>query len=296
LLNLYGPTETTVACTGYAVPADPGDGTVPIGTALAGVSLEVLDEDLRPVSDGAVGELYVGGPGVARGYLDQPELNDERFLPGTDPTIRRYRTGDLVVRLPDGNLDYRGRADNQVKIAGVRIEPAEIERALLRHGVADAVVTTVDEGDERRLLGFVVPEPDLALRTLRAALAEELPRQMVPNEFVAVSAIGTDHHGKRDWVSLVELYRDRARTRTGLVPPRTENERFLAELWGDLLTVENVGATDDFFALGGHSLLAVRSRAAIQQNLGVALAPEAVFEFSVLEDLAAEIHAAQGER
>jgi acyl-coenzyme A synthetase/AMP-(fatty) acid ligase len=296
LLNLYGPTETTVACTGHLVE-DVDAESIPIGTGLEGVDIHVLDADMRPVPDGEIGELYVGGAGVGRGYIGRPDLTDERFLrwpSGSDDRV--YRTGDLVGRTPDGVLDYRGRADNQVKISGVRVEPAEVERALCRHGVAEAAVTAAGPPEERRLVAFLVLDRPLVLRELRAALAEDLPAQLVPHDLVVVEAITTDHHGKRDWKQLTAIHRDRERSRADHVPPRDDTEWFLTCLWEDLLAVEHVGATDDFFELGGHSLLAVRARSAIRTQLGVALAPESIFEHSVLEELSAAINSARGAR
>ncbi len=300
LLNLYGPTETTVACTAYRVedlPARADVQGVPIGRALEGVDLHVLDADMNPLPDGQMGELYVGGAGVSRGYIGPAGLTDERFLPGPGaPGDRLYRTGDLVVRDAGGVLDYRGRSDDQVKISGVRVEPAEVERALCRHGVTEAAVTASGPPDQRRLVAFLVLDRPLPLRGLRTALAAELLPQLVPHDLVVVGAIVTDHHGKRDWKQLDTIHRDRARDRAEHVAPRDGTERFLSDLWEELLTVERVGATDDFFELGGHSLLAVRARSAIRTRLGVAMAPESIFEHSLLEDLAAAIRSVQGVR
>jgi amino acid adenylation domain-containing protein len=294
--NLYGPTETTVACTGYEVTEATVDGdTVPIGHALDGAELYVLDGDMRQVPDGEPGELYVGGAGVARGYLDRPGLTTERFvLSPFDPEGRLYRTGDRVRRRPeDGALEYLGRTDNQVKIGGLRVEPAEIEREIRGFGwVEEAAVAAVGDDDRRRLVAFLVPAGQLVLRELRKYLGERLPEQLVPHDFVVLDAMPTDSHGKRDSRQLLQAHEDRNRARSDYVEPGDDVERYLAGLWEDLLVTERVGSQDDFFALGGHSLLAVRARVTIRKDLGVSLNPETLFEHSVLEELAAAIRAA----
>lgn len=290
LFNLYGPAETTTACTAYEVTDMPRDAdSVPIGRAYVGFHLYVLDENRQPVPDGTPGELYVGGAGVSRGYLNRPELTAARFLP--DPFAgegRMYATGDRVVRRPDGVLLYLGRFDSQVKIHGYRVEPGEVERLLCRHPeVREAAVVAAGPPGGRRLVAFLVADESLRLRELRRALADEAPDYLVPSELVVVSALPTDPHGKRDWDALRQAAADRERRHGSYVAPRTEVERKLAELWEDLLAVERVGADEDFFALGGHSLLAVRARMAIQREFGVQIEPEEMFRTSTLSDLAA---------
>ncbi|MEU2511201.1 non-ribosomal peptide synthetase [Streptomyces syringium] len=292
LFNLYGPSETTVACTRQEIRRAPGpaEDTVPIGGALDNARLYVLDPRLRPLPTGAIGELYVAGAGVGRGYLDQPGLTASRFLPDpfADDGSRMYRTGDRVRQRPDGALEYLGRADRQWKISGYRVEPGEAEAAVRSHpDVRECAVTAVGEAGERRLVAFTVPAGEsLSPRRLREFLTERVPRHLIPSEFVVLPAMPTDAHGKRDWTRLLALHADRPRCDAEHAPPRDDTEKYLVRLWEDLLALEGIGARDDFFALGGHSLLAVRARLTIQQDMRISLKPEALFEDSVLEDLA----------
>ncbi|MFC7827873.1 amino acid adenylation domain-containing protein [Streptomyces sp. NPDC057375] len=296
LFNLYGPSETTVACTGHEIRSAPPatEESVPIGSAFAGARLYVLDPGLRPVPPGTPGELHVAGSGVGRGYLHQPGLTAARFLP--DPFAgdgsRMYRTGDRVRQRPDGVVEYLGRIDRQWKISGYRVEPGEVEAAVRSHpGVRECAVTAVGESGARRLVAFTVPVGEaLSLRELRTFLERRVPRYLVPSEFVVLPSMPTDPHGKRDWDRLSAIHADRPLRGAGHAPPRDDVERYLVRLWEDLLALEGIGVHDDFFALGGHSLLAVRARLTIQRDLRVSLKPEALFEDSVLEDLARVIN------
>ncbi len=287
--NLYGPTEATTACTVHEIAEVREDAdSVPIGQPLDGTPAYVLDADLGPVEPGAVGELHVGGPGVARGYLDAPELTADRFLP--DPFgaagTRMYATGDLVRRGEHG-LEYVGRADDQVKIRGYRLEPREVERVLGRHpGVRETAVVVAGAGQDRHLVAMFVPYDTVSPRELRADAVANLPDFMVPSSFVRVDEIPANGHGKRDLDRLRELAADHLSRRERRVPPRDEVERYLAELWEELLAAEEVGVTDDFFALGGNSLLAFRVRSRIGRELGARLDPADVLTNSELGDLA----------
>jgi amino acid adenylation domain-containing protein len=291
LLNLYGPTEGTVACSGYPIGAN-GEHTdsVPIGFPLRRARLHVLDEQLRPVSRGTPGELYLAGTGVGRGYLDRPNQTAARFVadPFAADGSRMYRTGDRVALRGDGAMTFLGRVDSQVKISGYRVEPAEVERLVsARPGVRAAAVLAVESAEDRRLVAFIVPaEAGPLLRDLRATLTAELPHYLVPAEFVVIDEMPMDAHGKRDWHRLRELLAERTAARTEYVTPRTATERRLVRYWEDLLARERVGAEDDFFALGGHSMLAVRLRMVIERDLGVCVPPESLFENSVLTDQA----------
>ncbi|GIF96873.1 amino acid adenylation domain-containing protein [Catellatospora citrea] len=292
-VNLYGPSETTTACTAHPVDrlADDAD-TVPIGTAVDGATIYVLDPELRPVDPGQPGELHVGGAGVGRGYLNDPTLTADRFRP--DPFAgdgrRMYATGDLARIRPDGLLDFLGRADDQVKIRGYRVEPRETERALRRHPQArDAAVLAVGNGDERRLVGFVVPYDTIAPRELRAFANSVLPDFMVPAELVVVAEIPGDAHGKRDTAALLQTYADQHSRRGQRTEPDGATEKYLADLWEDVLSVERISATDDFFELGGHSLLAFRVQRAVQRELGVLLEFREILDNGVLRDLAAAV-------
>jgi amino acid adenylation domain-containing protein len=289
LYNLYGPTEATTACTVYHVTAvGVEDDTVPIGTPLHGVDVRVLDGDRNPVPLGTVGELYVSGPGVARGYLDRPELTDQRFH--TDPWSngsRMYATGDMVRRRQDGVLEYLGRTDDQVKIRGFRVEPAEVERVLSRHpSIRETAVMAVGKGQDRHLIALVLPYDRLSIKQLRAYAAEQLPDFMVPSSFVRVSEIPVNDHGKRDLERLRTIAEEQLHRRDSRVPLQGETETYLAELWEELLSVEQIGATDDFFALGGNSLLAFRAQQRIGREMNVPLQPRDILKNSELRSLA----------
>ncbi|TWP53815.1 non-ribosomal peptide synthetase [Lentzea tibetensis] len=291
LFNLYGPAETTTACTAHEVTGIDDDAeSVPIGSAFDGYHLYVLDAGFKRVPVGEPGELYVGGAGVSRGYLNRPELTAERFVPDafSGEGGAMYRTGDRVRDRGDGVLEYLGRVDTQVKIRGYRVEPGEVERAICANpDVREAAVIAVGEVGDKRLVAFLVPAVDtLSLKELRADLERRVADFLVPSEFIVLPAMPTDAHGKRDWEDLGHTASTRMRQRPDFVEPRTETERYLADLWERLLTVEHVGVHDDFFVLGGHSLLAVRVRSVVRKELGVKLKPRAVFESSVLEELA----------
>ncbi len=294
---LYGPTEAAIVCASFAVPAE---GSVPrrmIGRALPGAGLHVLDEGGDPVPDGTAGELWVGGPGVARGYLGRPELTAEKFVPDAlsgAAGSRLYRTGDRASRLPDGALEFLGRVDQQVKVRGFRIEPGEVEGVLSGHpAVRDAAVVARDDAPGgTRLVGYVVPEGGAAASPaeLRAWLGERLPEHMVPSALVVLEALPLTPTGKVDRRALPA-----PEAAGGHVAPRTPTEALLAGLWAELLGTERVGATDDFFALGGHSLLAGRLAARVRARLGVDLPVRAVFDAPTLEELAREVDRARGD-
>jgi amino acid adenylation domain-containing protein len=293
LFNLYGPAEITTACTAHEVGAGDGEADrVPIGRAMAGADVDLLDPDLRPVPPGTTGELYVSGPGVARGYLDQPELTEERFLPAGG-SGRRYRTGDLARLGDDGLLYFMGRVDSQVKIRGYRVELGEVECALRRQErVVDAVVV-VDRptGAARRLVAFVELADGVAVRDVRARAEAELPDYMVPGLFLTVPRIPTNEHGKRALDRLQTVLERERRRLAGFAPPADDTERWLAALWSELLGVEHVGRGDDFFDLGGHSVLAFRVHSRIKRELGASLDFGALLEHSTLGGLAAAIDA-----
>ena len=302
LYNLYGPAEITTACTAHQVTAvDAESGTIPIGRPLDGVTILLLSPEGRTVAPEEVGEMYVGGPGVARGYLDRDDLTTERFVPDPVPDGSRadepgrfYRTGDLARLRQDGLLEFVGRADDQVKIRGYRVEPGEVERGLNRHdAVREVVVLPAGQGDDRRLTAFVVLDDARELRSLRAFAEENLPDFMVPSGFVVVEEIPATDHGKRDLDALRELLGRHDARQQAHVPPASRTENYLAGLWEDLLAVEHVGITDDFFALGGHSMLAFRMQTRIRKDLAVRLDFTALMRGSAaLGELAALIDAA----
>jgi amino acid adenylation domain-containing protein len=288
--NLYGPSEATTACTAHHVTLDSAAfETVPIGTALDGARLYLLDADLDPVPDGTVAELYIGGAGVARGYLGQAALTADRFRPDPfgAPGSRMYATGDRAVRNPGGCLEFRGRTDEQVKIRGYRVEPKEAERAVLRHpAVRDAAVVVAGEVHDRRLVAVVVLDEAVPLGDLRAYAAEVLPDYLVPASFIPVAEIPGTDHGKRDADRLRTIAADDLARHRDRVAPRDQTEAYLAEIWGRLLSVDAIGATDDFFALGGNSMLGFRMQRRIRRDLGVAVDVREILENSELAALA----------
>ncbi|POX18860.1 non-ribosomal peptide synthetase [Serratia marcescens] len=267
--NLYGPTEAAVDVTAWHCSREAERVSVPIGRPIANTRIYLLDERGQPVPLGAVGELYIGGVQVARGYLHRPELTAERFL--ADPFApggRMYRTGDVARYLANGDIEYLGRNDQQVKIRGFRIECGEIEAALATHpAVREAVVDARAVGDDKRLVAWVVPAADVAEETLAGALRQHvsaaLPDYMVPSAWVVVAALPLSPNGKLDRRALPEP--QGAQSQAAYEVPQGEHETLLAAIWRELLNVERVGRHDNFFELGGHSLLAVRLTNRLQQ-------------------------------
>ncbi|ADL45384.1 amino acid adenylation domain-containing protein [Micromonospora aurantiaca] len=286
--NLYGPTEGTTACTSYRVKTVlPDDTSVPIGAPLADAQIYVLDQNRYPVADGRTGELFVGGSGVARGYLGQPRLTAASFLPNPFHPGRMYATGDLARRREDGQLEFLGRIDDQVKVRGYRVEPREVERTLARlGGVLEVAVVAIGEGDGKHLVALVAGEEKMSLRKLREHATETMPEYMVPSAFAVVPKIPANDHGKRDTRQLADLARKELDRRRDTVPPRDAVESYLAKLWEELLDVEQVGVHDDFFALGGNSLLAFRVRRRVINDTGAPLDMQDVLSTTVLADLA----------
>jgi amino acid adenylation domain-containing protein len=298
LYNLYGPTEATTACTIYHVVGLPDDADkVPIGRPLASAEVLVLDLQGCPVPDGVSGELHVCGAGVARGYLDRPDLTNERFHPDPHrPGALMYATGDLAVRRADGLLEFLGRIDGQVKIRGFRVEPGEVERALERHpSVREAVVLPIGSGQDRHLVALVVTDDQIPMAPLREHLAATIPDYMVPAVMARIDSIPVSENGKRDLDCLRQTAEAHARRRDEHCAPDGDVERYLAALWEALLSVEEVGATEDFFALGGNSLQAFRVVKRVREELGVQIEARDVLQYSELGQLAALIAARQGE-
>ncbi|MGX4727874.1 amino acid adenylation domain-containing protein, partial [Pseudomonas corrugata] len=261
LCNLYGPSETTTYSSWVSMAREDGF-AAHIGKPVANTQFYLLDEHKQPVPLGVPGEIYIGGAGVARGYLNRDDLTAERFLKdpfSSEPDARMYKTGDLGRYLPDGNIEYLGRNDDQVKIRGFRIELGEIEAKLAQH---DAVKETVvlareDVPGDKRLVAYFTPANDTAdIETLRSHLQAQLPEYMVPVAYVRLDAMPLTPNGKLDRKALPAPEHDALITR-GYEAPRGETETVLAQIWQDLLGLQQVGRHDHFFELGGHSLLAV---------------------------------------
>jgi amino acid adenylation domain-containing protein len=296
--NAYGPTEATVLATAGPV-APEGEGFPSIGRPIPGTRAVLLDPLLRPAPAGAPGELCLGGPGLARGYLGRPEQTAERFVPDPfgPPGSRLYRTGDLARWEADGHLEFLRRIDAQVKIRGFRIEPGEIERTLTLHdGVRDAAVLAVDDAAVGpRLVAFVVPAGDEAptVRELREHLAVTLPPYMVPSAFVALPALPLTPNGKIDRRALL-TQAAQTEAEGEAAAPRDPVEEALAALWAAELGRESVGIHDDFFALGGHSLLGARIIARIRETFGADLALRRLFQTPTVAGIAEALRSAGG--
>jgi acyl-coenzyme A synthetase/AMP-(fatty) acid ligase/aryl carrier-like protein len=263
LINEYGPTETVVGCCVYEVNGgESGREAVPIGKPIANTQIYVLDRGLEPVPIGARGEIYISGAGLARGYIKSPELTGEKFIPNRfsgKGGERLYKTGDLGRFLKDGNLEFIGRADGQVKVRGYRIELGEIEAVLLQHqGIKEGVV--VARGDkEKRLIAYLTPRHSerVALSELREYLKQRLPEYMVPSRYMWLEKIPVTSNGKIDRKALPEANDSALAREREYVAPRGPLEERLAAIWSELLGVEKVSALDNFFELGGHSLLMI---------------------------------------
>ncbi|WP_143178090.1 non-ribosomal peptide synthetase [Cystobacter ferrugineus] len=297
LLHVYGPTENTTFSTFHLVASAPLPGqTVPIGMPIAHSRAYVLDEGLQPVPVGAIGELYLGGEGLALGYLGRPEATAERFVPDPHSSVpggRLYRTGDLARRREDGAVLFVGRVDRQVKLRGFRVEPAEIEAHLREHaGVAAVAVEPRGEGSARRLLAYLVPHPGHHPGTdeLRAFLRARLPEYMIPAGFCLLDALPLTPNGKLDRAALPEpLPAGPSPEQAPLVPPRGPIESLLVEIWRDVLGVPRVSAHDDFFFLGGHSLQATRIVSRLREALRVEVPLRSFFDAPRLSELAAQV-------
>jgi amino acid adenylation domain-containing protein len=291
-INGYGPTETSVRVT--VAEVSDGTRTPPIGRPVPNARLYVLDGSRNPLPVGVAGELYIGGVGVARGYLGRAALTARTFVPdpfSDVPGARLYRSGDRARWLPDGQLAFAGRVDFQVKIRGIRIEPGEVEAALREQaGVADAVVVAREDGaGELRLVAYVVAREgeDASPAEVRDALRARLPEYMVPSAFVTMEGLPLTPNGKLDRAALPAP--EGMDSGVEYVEPRTETERVVAEIWTNVLGVERVGANDDFFALGGHSLRATRVVSHVRRTLGAEVSLRALFESPTLAGFAEQV-------
>ena len=300
IVNGYGPTETTICATFFSFQAakDPNRRT-PIGEAVPGYKVYIVDNDFEPVFQGAAGEILVGGPGLARGYFNRPGLTASQFIPSPFDAEgeRLYRTGDLAHYLADGNIEFLGRADHQVKIRGFRIELGEIEATLSRHpAVAKSVILArEDTPGDRRLVAYVVlgQGENLTIDEMRDFLRDKLPVYMVPSFFVLLETLPLTPNGKVDRQALPAPGRARAVREETFVAPRTPLEEMLAGIWAEVLGLESVGVRDNFFELGGHSLLATQVISRVRDAFQIELPLRALFEAPTIADLAERIEAAR---
>jgi amino acid adenylation domain-containing protein len=339
LLNLYGSSEVSADVTCYSIkPQDKAPLHVAIGRPIANTQIYLLDRHLQPVPIGVPGELYVGGSGLARGYLNQPEMTQERFIPNpfidfglpildfrlgdssqnlescenaqfSNPkskiqnpklSARLYKTGDLARYLPDGNIEFLGRIDNQVKLRGFRIELGEIEAVLSQHpGVREVVVLArEDEPNNKQLVAYVVahPEEAIALNELQRLLKEKLPDYMVPSAFVMLEGLPLLPNGKVDLLSLPAPNLTRSNLEAAYQAPRTEIERTIATIWQEVLHVEEVGIHDNFFELGGHSLLLVQVHSKLQNIFQRIFPLVGMFQYPTISYLAEYLSQEQSEQ
>ncbi len=294
-VNAYGPTETTVCASMYEA-SEKDDREPPIGHPIDNFRLYVTDENLQLVPIGVPGELCIAGVGLARGYLNRPDLTAERFVPdpfSAQKGARMYRSGDLVRWLPDGNLEFLGRIDHQVKVRGFRIELGEIEAVLTTHEtIRDAaVLVREDQPGEQRLVAYYVTEDGtpLVANELKNFLKQQLPEYMVPALFVHLEAMPLTPNGKVDRKALPEPEFSRSALQTEYVAPRNEKEEALAAIVGELLHLEKVGVFDNFFDLGGHSLLATKFMSRIREQFNVELPLRTLFEKPTIAELAIAI-------
>jgi amino acid adenylation domain-containing protein/thioester reductase-like protein/FkbM family methyltransferase len=291
-INAYGPTEASVCATTAKCASE--DNKVTIGRPIANAQIYILDSQLQPVPIGVPGELHIGGAGVARGYLNRPELTQEKFIPNPfEEAALLYKTGDLARYLPDGNIEYLGRIDNQVKIRGFRIELAEIEAILSQHpGVRESVVIVREDiPGEKRLVAYFAPHLGQTLTTneLRIFLQEKLPQYMVPSAFVSLESLPLSPNGKVDRKALPMPDSQNTQLAVSFVAPRTHVEKVLADIWADVLRLEQVGVFDNFFDLGGHSLSTIQVMSQVNEIFQMQLPLRHLFIAPTIAELAQTI-------
>jgi amino acid adenylation domain-containing protein len=293
LLHMYGPTENTTFSTWYEIDNVPeNDRTVPIGQAIANTEIYLLDAHLKPVPTGVIGEIYLGGDGVARGYLNRPELTAEQFICRSgEAVLRLYKTGDRALYRFDGNLEFLGRTDHQIKIRGFRVELGEIEAVIAQYpGVQTAVVIVREINADQQLIAYIVPVAPVQLneRDLRALLKTKLPAYMLPTVWVMLETLPLTGNGKIDYKALPSPDQA-AEVADSISTPITSVETSLVELWTQLLGRKTIGIHDNFFELGGHSLLATQLVSRIRDRFQVELPLRTVFETPTIAALAIQI-------
>jgi acyl carrier protein len=289
--NMYGPTETTIWSAAHLVKETAH--SVPIGRPLANTQIYILDEKLNPQPPGIAGEIYIGGQGVVRGYLNRAALTAERFIPdpyGSEAGARIYRTGDVGRFLKDGSIEFAGRTDEQVKVRGHRIELGEIEAVLSDHpDVRESVVVVHEDGfSDKRLAAYLVveKEPAPGASALRSYLRKKLPEYMIPSAFVVLDALPLTPNGKLNRRALPAPEQAQDQSEDRFVAPRTPTEELLAGIWAQVLGVNRVGVLDNFFELGGHSLLATRLIHEIRRAFTINLPLRSLFDEPTIAGLA----------
>ena len=296
-INNYGPTESTVVATyGRILPSKNTDTPPSIGRPIANTQIYILDEQLRQAPVGVPGELYIGGTGLAKGYLNRPELTKERFIPhpfSDKPGERLYKTGDTARFLPDGQIAFLGRADFQIKIRGYRIEPDEIMSVLNQHQSiqSNIVIAREDESGEKRLVAYLVltPGEQITAGSLRETLGAYLPDYMIPSSFVVLQSLPVTPNGKVDRTALPAPDATNTLRDVSVAAPETATEERISQIVTTLLKLETVGIDDNFFMLGGHSLLGTQIIAQITETFGVDLPLRSLFEAPTIRLLAAEV-------
>jgi amino acid adenylation domain-containing protein len=299
IVNTYGPTETTDTCSAFRLIDFERATAPPIGRPNDNAELLILDDHLNLIPQGVAGELCIGGAGVGRGYLNNPSATAARFAPhpfSSVPGARLYRSGDLVRHLPDGNIEFLGRLDHQVKVAGYRIELGEVEASMVQHQAVRecVVVVRADVHDNARLVAYIVPVEGAVLpdaSTWRHYLADSLPSHMIPSLFVALEKLPLTPGGKLDRRALPAPDTMGNGTGPDYVAPRTAVEEVLAGIWREVLAVERVGMHDNFLDLGGHSMLAMRCVSGIRQLFRIELPLRVLFESANLAELAQSLTA-----
>ena len=300
LYNVYGPTETIIDSTYWPCEECHALSAIPIGRPIPNAKVCILDDRLRLLPIGVAGDLYIGGVGLARGYVGRPDLTAEKFIPDLfsgAPRARLYKTGDLARYLPDGNLQFLGRCDDQVKIRGFRIELGEIAAALRQHPtVREAVVLAQDGHGEKRLVAYVTGDGDTRLTAdeLRGFLKDKLPEYMMPAVFMLLDTLPLTANGKIDRRALPTPDGERRELDEAFVASRTATEELLAEIWAQVLGVERVGIYDNFFHLGGHSLLATQVVSRIRATFQMEMPLRCMFEAPTIAGLAATIDVSRG--
>ena len=306
LWNLYGPTEATIWSTTYKVAAThlvarTKNTSESIGRPIANTQVYILDRHLQPVPIGVPGELHIGGAGLARGYFNRPQLTQEKFIPNPfslEQGTCLYKTGDLARYMPDGNIQFLGRLDHQVKVRGFRIEPGEIETILNQHPKVreTVVITRENQAGDKRLVAYVVSQELAPTHTeLRRFLKEKLPEYMLPSAFVLLTTLPLTPNGKVDRRALPDPEGLSLELAVDYVMPQTEAELLIAAIWQEVVQLEKVGIHDNFFEMGGHSLLMVQIQNKLQDSFGRELSVVELFKYPTIHALARYLSQEQSE-